>query len=351
MDGTLVLRGMQRRKLLEWYRRHPDPQVRLRAHIILLLADGRTWALIGVFLYCSSKTIALWKDRFEQGGVEALLGQERGRPATLRGRWAATAVGWVRHRWPGDFGLSRSRWCCRAVVVLMLGVHGVSVSEETVRRWLRSDGLVWRRPRPALSPRDPQRDTKLAAIRSLLAGLPADQTAVFCDEVDINTNPKLGCAWMQRGEQALVLTPGTNVKREVIGGLSWRTGHLVTSVGAERQGRDTDLFLSHLDDLRRAHRRYRVIHVIADNARNHKGPRVDKYLAACDGRIQLHYLPTYSPDADPIERVWWKLHEAITRNHRCKSMDELLALVMAWLSENDPYQIEDQVYFPEEKAA
>lgn len=351
MDGKLVLRGTQRRRLLEWYRRHPDPQVRSRAHLILLLADGHAWMLITAMLYCSSRTVALWKGRFEQGGIDALLGQERGRPDTLSGRWAATAVGWVRHYWPADFGLARSRWCCRAVVVLMLEVHGVSVGEETVRRWLRQDGLVWRRPRPALAPKDPQREAKLARIRSLLAGLPADQTAVFCDEVDINTNPKIGCAWMPRGEQALVLTPGTNTKREVVGSLSWRTGHLVTSVGAERQGRDTDLFLSHLGELRRRYRRCKVIHVIVDNARNHKGPRVDRYLAACGGRIRLHYLPTYSPDADPIERVWWKLHEAITRNHRCKSMDELLAQVMAWLNENGPYRVQDRVYFPEEKAA
>jgi transposase len=90
-----------------------------------------------------------------------------------------------------------------------------------------------------------------------------------------------------------------------------------------------------------------LIHVIADNARSHKGPRVEAYLAGWGGRAVPHYLPTYAPEADPIERVWWKLHEAITRNHRCRSMDELLALVMAWLEGRQPFRIQDRVYFPE----
>jgi hypothetical protein len=46
MDGKVTLHAGQRERLLEWYRRSNDPQVRLRAHIILLLSQGHTWALI-----------------------------------------------------------------------------------------------------------------------------------------------------------------------------------------------------------------------------------------------------------------------------------------------------------------
>jgi putative transposase len=42
--------------------------------------------------------------------------------------------------------------------------------------------------------------------------------------------------------------------------------------------------------------------------------------------MKVHYLPKYSPDTNPIERVWWRLHEAVTRNHRCQTMQELLDL-------------------------
>ena len=43
--------------------------------------------------------------------------------------------------------------------------------------------------------------------------------------------------------------------------MSWRTGELVVTQGG---GRNVDLFVRHLDDLRRAFRRYRVVHVICD---------------------------------------------------------------------------------------
>jgi len=70
--------------------------------------------------------------------------------------------------------------------------------------------------------------------------------------------------------------------------------------------RDADLFLRHLDDLRRRFRRYRRIHVICDNAIFHRPDRcqkVQEYLARWGHRIVLHFLPTYAPETNPIERV------------------------------------------------
>lgn len=148
------------------------------------------------------------------------------------------------------------------------------MSQETVRRLLRSAGLVWRRPRPVLGPKDPAYAYKLGKIRRLLRELPAGEVAVFQDEVDINTNPKIGSMWMWRGVQVEVVTPGNNEMRYLAGSLNWRTGELILTEGSPGQGRNTDLFLAHLDDLRRRLRRYRVIHVICDNAKPHKSGRV-----------------------------------------------------------------------------
>ena len=67
-----------RNTLLGFYRRHPDPRARQRAHI-LLLADGYAWALIAAVLFTSPDTIARWKGRFEQGGAAAALGLPPGR--------------------------------------------------------------------------------------------------------------------------------------------------------------------------------------------------------------------------------------------------------------------------------
>jgi putative transposase len=232
----------------------------------------------------------------------------------------------------------------------MLQVHHVDVSRETVRRWLHRGHLVYRRPRPVVGPVDPERQAKLDALRELLAGLPADETAVFQDEVDINTNPKIGSMWMVRGEQAEVVTPGNNEKRYLSGSIHWRTGQVFLTEGKPKQGRDAGLFLAHLDDLRSRLRRYRVIHVICDSAKCHTSQEVAVYLGEHRERIKLHLLPKYSPDCNPIERVWWRLHEAVTRNHRCQSMQELLDLTFAWLGSRSPFRVEGSVY-PKARAA
>jgi len=344
MDGTITLRSSERKTLLEQYRRDPDPTVRLRAHIVLLLAAGFPWTTISAALFCSTRTIARWKQQFERDGVAGLRPNPRGRHAALGAELIGLIVTWVTRYTPRDFGFLRSRWCCGVVVLLLVETTQVKVRPETVRRWLHRENLVWRRPRPVLGPTDPQRAVKLRKLRKLLAKLRPDEIAVFQDEVDINTNPKIGAMWMPRGEQAEVPTPGTNEKRYLAGSLNWRTGDLIVTEGLPGEGRNAALFVRHLDDLRYHLRCYRKIHVICDNARFHDCRRVWAYLRDWGHRIQLHFLPAYAPEANPIERIWWHLHEEITRNHRCGNMDELLELVFAWLDHGRPFPVEDQTY-------
>lgn len=60
--------------------------------------------------------------------------------------------------------------------------------------------------------------------------------------------------------------------------------------------------------------------------------------------MQIHYLLTYAPQTNPIERVWWHLHEEITRNYRCRTMDELLDQVFEWLWRGSRFEIESSKY-------
>jgi transposase len=344
---SICLSPGERQDLLGRYRRATDPQARLRAHILLLLASGHPWATISAVLFCSASTIARCRRRFDVERVGAIFGSPRGRRRSGVHTWAALVVHWVLMISPTEFRFARSRWSCEAVAVVLREDYRVRVGRETVRLWLRAAGLVWRRPRPVIRPRDPDREQKLAALRALLKGLPADETAVFMDEVDVNLNPKVGCQWMRRGQQGVVETPGTNVKRYLAGSIHWRTGRVILTEGRAKEGRSAALFLRHLDDLRRAFRHYRVIHVICDNAGIHKPDRstaVRKYLAAWVGRVVVHYLPTYAPECNPVERVWWRLHAAVTRNHRCRTMDELLDLTFDWFATRTHVRVESSIY-------
>jgi putative transposase len=342
MGHSITLTASERASLLDYLRRSSDPALRTRAHIVLLLADGYAWSLITAVLFCSSRTVARWQRRYQQGGLPALLGQPRGAPLRLGPRWRDLVVDWVTRHTPRAFGFFRSRWCCALLALVLQRDYALDIGRETIRRWLQREDLVWRRPRPALDRQDPNKEAILQGLRVLLRDLPDDETVVFEDEVDLNLNPDIGCMWMYRGQQARVLTPGDNAKCYLAGSLHWRTGVLFTTEGPHRDGA---LFVRHLHELRRRLRRYKKIHVICDNAKfHHDCWAIWEFCHRYGDRVVLHFLPKYAPECNPIERIWWRLREAITRNHTCQNLPELIELVLGWLTERQSFPIEDAVY-------
>jgi transposase len=323
MEGYLQLSPQERKACLQVYR--ADRKMR-RALVLLLLEQGRSYRDIAASAFVSPALVKAVKDDYATGGVECVLGQQP-RPLVVA-YWLILVVRWLINHTPRDFGFFRSRWSCGLLALLLSEQHSVRLGAETVRRGLHQMGFVWRRPRPVVGPRDPEHDRKIQRIQRVLRHLPTDETVVFQDEVDVHLNPKIGSCWMPRGEQAEVVTPGNNEKAHIAGSLHWRTGTLLLS--APGRQRNAALFVAHLDDLCRRLRNYRVIHVLCDNARFHDCRAVQDCLQRHGGRIVLHYLPKYAPETNPIERIWWHLHETITRNHRCQSLQELLDEVYTW---------------------
>ena len=325
MEGSIQLTVRQRKALLVLYRSE-KPGSR-KAQILLLLSDGWSYREVRQATFASFDSIQECIQRFGQEGIEFLTNPAPA--ATAVPSWLQRVGHWLAHKSPEDFGYFRTRWSCETLAEVLAWETGQSRSAETVRRGLHRLGFVWRRPRPVVGPVDPDHVQKLAKIQELLRNLPPDETAVFQDEVDIHLNPKIGSCWMPKGQQAEVATPGNNVKRHLAGSLVWRTGRLLVSLPGTR--RNADLFVAHLDDLRRRLRAFGVIHVICDNASFHNCKKVQTYLREWGHRIRVHYLPKYAPETNPIERIWWRLHETKTRNHRCQTIEELLQEIFTWI--------------------
>jgi len=36
-------------------------------------------------------------------------------------------------------------------------------------------------------------------------------------------------------------------------------------------------------------------------------------------------------ETNPIERIWWRMHETLTRNHRCHDINQLLRNIYEWI--------------------
>ncbi|KIA76087.1 hypothetical protein DB43_AV00010 [Parachlamydia acanthamoebae] len=52
------------------------------------------------------------------------------------------------------------------------------------------------------------------------------------------------------------------------------------------------------------------MHIICDNGRSNKNKKVEEYLKT--SKIKIHYLPPYSPNLNPIERLWKVLRQKKT---------------------------------------
>ena len=139
---------------------------------------------------------------------------------------------------------------------------------------------------------------------------------------------KIGLDWMPYGFQRKVLTPGQNQKRYIAGALHANTGKL-TWVAGDRK--NSDLFCQLLWRLAAEHRDARRIHIILDNYIIHSSRLTQRCVAEFGGRIVLHFLPPYCPDANRIERVWLDLHANVTRNHRRSNMTALMTDVADFL--------------------
>ncbi len=148
------------------------------------------------------------------------------------------------------------------------------------------------------------------------------------DEVDIHLNPKVGRDWCLPGQRRVVLTPGNNKKRYLAGALDSKTGRLTW---VEGKSKASSLFIQLLWRIAGEYRGAPRIHLILDNASIHSSQKTRKALEQLGGRIVLHCLPPYCPDANRIERVWLDLHANVTRNHRCRTLRKLMRHVHAYL--------------------
>lgn len=218
MEGSIRLTVTERKELLKAYRNGDDAQRSRRAHVVLLLDGGASFRDLQRWLFASNDLIVECVRRFREGGVGKLL-EGRGDQEGVVPRWLVLVMQWIETKTPQDFGYFRTRWSCDILAEVLAWETGIRLSGETVRRGMRRLNFVWRRPRPTVGPTDPDFQRKLAKIRRLLQTIPADETAVFEDEVDVNLNPKIGSCWMRRGQQVEVETPGNNVKRYLAGSL------------------------------------------------------------------------------------------------------------------------------------
>ena len=325
--------------------------------VVLLRATGRTPSEIAAVLFCSRSSVYRAMHAYHAGqGAGLKAGEEveaecLGRCRSVLSSSLNRAVLGILPGAPRLYGWCRTRWSCATVAIELYKRRRLAVSGETVRRWLHELGWEWKRAKVVAKEDDLQRVEKLARIRLAFEQLRAGVALFFADELDISLLPKVGYQWMPKGEQVEVMTPGTNEKRYLTGALELTTGTITHCVWYRKQ---TGLFLDLLEMLDRTYPAPLFSHltVVADNAKIHHARKVQRWLAA-HPRVEVLYLPTYCPRANPIERAFGDVHDKCTRNHTRQQMWQLVQDVKLHLLWNGPwtYALSHLYYTPEVAAA
>jgi transposase len=134
----------------------------------------------------------------------------------------------------------------------------------------------------------------------------------------------------------IVLHASTRKSIGIFGAVSNSDGRLVTALGEKF---DAQAFLSFLIQLLRHRRRDSLMIVIVDNARWHHAKSLQPWLDKHRDRIRLDFLPPYSPELNPVERVWKLTRRLCTHNRYFPELENLVDAVSeqfeSWRKPND----------------
>lgn len=127
--------------------------------------------------------------------------------------------------------------------------------------------------------------------------------------------------WSEKGVQPLIQEK--KYKRErvtLFGAVNPISGEVIVQ---QSDKGNAQTFLKYLKKLLKFYKNNDgKIHLILDNVRYHHAKILKPFLEKNKQKIELMFLPAYSPDLNPIERVWWYMRKKITNNRYTKTLKE-----------------------------
>jgi transposase len=222
------------------------------------------------------------------------------------------------------YGFETDLWTVGRVHAVLVDRFNEEVSEDTVWRRLREAGLTWQTPEREYFQADPvkrqrwQQET-IPAIRQTLQKTGG---ILYCqDEASVCLTPTLGKTWATCGRPRKVKVTGNRASIAAMSAISPR-GRLVFRL---HEKRITSVeVIDFLDQLLRHHPRRHVV-VVMDQARPHTSKMTQSYVES-QKRLHVFYLPPYSPDWNPDEKVWNHLKNHELKAHRAQTKQELYDL-------------------------
>jgi transposase len=292
--------------------------------LILLLADGLTWAQIRAKLDCADSYISRWSKRFEAERLAGLFSRHAGRDRyKVTDRLEAKILAYTTKRKPAD---GSTQWSTRKLAAEL----GSDVSHMTVARIWAKHGLKPHRLEGYIASNDPDFEAKAADVIGLYMN-PPQHAAVFC------VDEKTAIQALDRKDPMLPLSPGRAERHgfeyyrhgtlSLYAAFNTKTGEVL---GKTTERHTSAEFVAFLSDIVAHQPRGKEIHVIADNLSAHKTKRVADFVAE-HPNVQLHFTPTYSSWLNQVELWFAKIERDVIARGIFTSVADLKRKLMRYI--------------------
>lgn len=267
------------------------------------------------------RTLHRWLRRYERHGEDGL---ERrwgsGRPRVLielneEKLWEIVL------RPASSFGYETDLWTVGRLHQVIQERFRIAISRDTVWRRLREAGLTYQKPVREYYEIDEEarqqwQRHEVPKIRACVAKYRA--ILYFQDESNVSLTAFLGKTWAPCGQTPKARVTGKRGGVAAMSAIS-KPGHLLFRLLEKRIA--SGEVIEFLKQMLKHHPRRHLV-VVMDQAKPHTSKKTTAYIES-QKRLHVFYLPKYSPDWNPDEKVWNHLKHHELKSHQAKTKEEL----------------------------
>lgn len=218
----------------------------------------------------------------------------------------------------------------QAVISLLEEWWDIRYTVPGMNKWLHRNGFSYKKPAgvPHKFSAEAQQ-AFMTAYNQLKCDAGIREPILFIDGVHPTQGTKLAYGWMPKGQRTVVETTGSRTRLNLMGALNLNDiGKTVIreydTINAENIAR---FFIA----VRETYPVSQKVHIILDGAGYHRSSLVKDWAYVMN--IELHYLPPYSPNLNPIERLWKVMNERVRNNRYFGSAPEFRAEISRFFSD------------------
>jgi transposase len=320
--------NLTKNDFLKLYRSCKDARLKERYHA-LLLGHDYTWDEVARILHRSSKQIRKWVKKYNKYGIEGLKSRkQKGSQSKLSKEQDAELKEIVSND-PRGSGYNFSNWNTKNLKEVIGKKFRAVISQETVRRTLHRLGFVWKKPehRFVLSD-DAEKERFKEQVAEAIAERKPNEVIMFEDECTTRQHPTLKKTWIMKGLRKFIGTFGNHAKKEIFGFVNILTGNTITRVTGSQNSEE---FIAALGEVKKKYRG-KKIKLFIDKAPWHTSDRTKQYIKNNSKWLEVIYLPTQSPELNPVEELWQHMRNIVTHNHLFSTIKELTDALLSFFA-------------------